>query len=269
MGRFVPVVAAQSSSRNTQADLVSARAQLAAGFPRHKVTNWLMAQSHSWDSVAVDQLRWQIAAARQLGSSLQPVLQQLIEQEKLARATSMAVQRALQVPRLTNKLVAFTPWLGLLVAQSLGLSPLRFLLFNPLGWAVLVICVMLQFAANYFSKRTLASYSKPVYEDPGAALQALALALESGIGFRRACKAVESHSGRQVHGIFEQQSVSGLGLSHLLLAQAELHRQAQAQELSLRLEQLGVKLLVPLAAFLLPQFMLLTVVPIAASSILF
>ena len=269
MGRFVPVVAAQSISRNPQRDLITARAQLAAGYPRHRVTNWLMAQSQTWDSVAVNQLRWQIAVARKLGSPLQPVLHQLIEQEKLARATEMAVQRALQVPRLTSKLVAVTPWLGLLVAQSLGLAPLRFLLFNPLGWAVLVICVLLQVGANFFAKRTLASHSKPDYHDPGAALQAVALALESGIGFRRACKAVEVHSGQSVAAVFEPQVASGLGLSHLLVAQAELSREVQNQQLNLRLEQLGVKLLVPLAAFLLPQFMLLTVVPIAAGSILF
>jgi hypothetical protein len=146
---------------------------------------------------------------------------------------------------------------------------LRFLLFNQLGWVVLVICVLLQIGANFFAKRTLASYSKPVYQDPGAALHAVALALESGIGFRRACKAVEVHSGQSVAAVFEPQMASGLGLSHLLMAQAELSRQAQTQQLNLRLEQLGVKLLVPLAAFLLPQFMLLTVVPIAAGSILF
>ena len=269
MGRFIPVVAAPNSFRNAQVDLLTARAQLAAGYPRHRVTNQLLAQSQTWDSVAVEQLRWQLAVARQLGSSLQPVLKQLIEQEKLAQATSMSVQRALQVPRLTNKLVAFTPWLGLLVAQSLGLAPLRFLLFNPLGWAVLAICVILQLGANYFAKRTLVGYSKPVFEDPGAALEAVALALESGIGFRRACTAVEVESGQNILASFDHRTARGIGLSHLLKAQAELVRQGQTQELNLRLEQLGVKLLLPLAAFLLPQFMLLTVVPIAASAVLF
>jgi tight adherence protein B len=269
MGRFIPVVAALQSFRNAQVDLLTARAQLAAGLPRHRVTSQLLAQSQTWDSVAVEQLRWQISVARQLGSSLQPVLQQLIEQEKLARATSMSVQRALQVPRLTNKLVAFTPWLGLLVAQSLGLAPLRFLLFSPPGWAVLVICALLQVGASYFAKRTLSSYVKPVFEDPGAALEAAALAVESGIGFRRACRTIEVESGQNVLGAFDHRLASGLGLSHILKAQADLNRQDQTQQLNLRLEQLGVKLLLPMAAFLLPQFMLLTVVPIAASSVFF
>jgi tight adherence protein B len=270
MGRFVSVVAAQ-------ADLLNAKAQLAAGFPRHRVTRWLLDRSGSWDSISVGQLRWQIEAAKELGSSLQPVLSQLIDQDRRAFGAAQSVQRALQVPRLTSKLIAFMPWIGLAVSQSLGLSPLRFLLFSPWGWGLLAISAGLQFGASYFSRRTLSGFTNFAMPDPGAPLEAMALALDAGIGFRRARASVQKHCGQAIEHLsgFELGSTLGaldsygLGVSHQLRAQAEFMRHQQNHELTLRLEKLGVKLLVPLAAFLLPQFMLLTVVPIAVSSILF
>ena len=270
MGRFFSVVAAQ-------ADLLNAKAQLAAGFPRHRVTRWLLARSGSWDSISVGQLRWQIEAANELGSSLQPVLSQLIDQDRRAFGAAQSVQRALQVPRLTSKLIAFMPWIGLAVSQSLGLSPLRFLLFSPWGWGLLAISAGLQFGASYVSRRTLSGFTNFAMPDPGAPLEAMALALDAGIGFRRARASVQKHCGQAIEHLSGLEPGAtlgaldryGLGVSHQLRAQAELLRHKQNHELTLRLEKLGVKLLVPLAAFLLPQFMLLTVLPIAVSSILF
>jgi hypothetical protein len=246
-----------------------AKAQLAAGLPRHRITNSLLAQSQDWDSVSISQLRWQIAVAKQLGSSLVPVLQQLIEQDRLVTKTKMFVEQALQVPRLTSKLVVFTPWLCLVIAQAMGLSPLRFLIFQPIGWSILFICVLLQMGANLMAKRTLLPFNRPTFADPGAALEAVAFALESGIGFRRACLVVAEHSGEKVDRFIDLKAVGGLGLNHILRARAQQLRDQQSQTLQLGLERLGVKLLVPLAAFLLPQFMLLTVLPIAASSVMF
>jgi tight adherence protein B len=177
---------------------------------------------------------------------------------------------ALQGPKLTARLIHVVPWLGLGVAQLFDLNPLGFLFGNPLGWFLLIASLVMAVGAAKWTARIVRSFDAVEPTDPGVAYAALALVLRSGLGVGSGLKLMTDRGvpiPEGLHRLLGAQTRIGAGLVELLQTQANWERHQLRANQRVHLAKLPIQLLYPMAVLLLPQFMLLTVVPIAVGAL--
>jgi tight adherence protein B len=170
---------------------------------------------------------------------------------------------------ITGHLLRWLPWMALLASQILGLPTVSFLIFQPVGWVVTALAVALTFAAHVVAKRFVARMSE-VEPDPGLWLSLVAAAIREGAGINRAVGALREVVGgplaeveiEVVRAIAQGGSVA----SRLESVAVQKREQALAAK-EQQVERLPVKLLLPLGLFLIPQFVLLLVVPVIATTL--
>ena len=259
----------ESEETSPKLDLLMARSQLRAGIPQHQVGKWLGAKSLEWPRGLGADFEWQLGLAQHTGGSLNHAIDAWLAQQEHLSAMEQEKQLALQGPKLTAKLTHFVPWLALLLAQAFGLNPLGFLFGSALGWILLVISVVLSWLAYRWTNRIVRVFSKVTAGDPGVCYSGLALMLRSGLGVGSGLKLLNRNGLRvpeELNGLVAAQTRVGAGLAAVLQTQAEWERSKSRQQQREDLARLPIRLLYPLAVLLLPQFMLLTVLPIAASA---
>ena len=211
------------------------------------------------DGVLSQQLRFGIAC----GIPLSPLVAWVRAEFQFALAQERKAEVAFRNPQITSRIVHWLPWASLAAAQAMGLPAITALLFQPLGWIVLAAALILSVCYSRVTRRIIREARKP-YPNFGWQYRLLALAVRSGVGIRSAlselaiaCDALDP----TLEGWVNHSLSSGLPLADLLELQAQVHANRTEQVRNLRAEELSVKLLLPLALFLLPQFMLLLVVP--------
>lgn len=258
-----------TADKSPTLDLMLAKSQLSAGIPQHQVGKWLGAKALDWPAGLGQDFEWQLGLAQHTGGSLNHAIDAWLAQQDHLEMLDRERQVALQGPKLTAKLIHFVPWLGLVVAQLFGLNPFGFLFGGALGWLLLAISFLLSWAAAFWTKRIVRAFSARTPEDPGKPYASLALMLRSGLGvgsgmrlLKRGRVAIPLELGQ----LLETQTRLGGGLVEVLLTQANWERSKLRQQERENLARLPIQLLYPVAVLLLPQFMALTVLPVAAGA---
>jgi tight adherence protein B len=237
------------------ASLLQLELRLQAGEASRSVLN-----GYEWKGdIVAQQLRFGIAC----GIPLAPLITWLRAEFHQAQRQERRAELALRNPVLTSRIVHWLPWVSLAGAQAMGLPAISVLVLQPAGWAVIAGALLLNVFSVRLTRRIISDASA-VPDSFAWQYRLLAMAVRSGVGIRPAlaelhhvCVGVDTQLPEWVNRAL----ASGLPLSGLLELQASTIENRVEQQVNLLAEELPVKLLLPMALFLLPQFMLLLVVP--------
>jgi len=211
------------------------------------------------DGVLAQQFRFGIAC----GIPLSPLITWLRAEFQHAQKQKRRAELALRNPLLTSRIVHWLPWASLAGAQAMGLPAISVLVLQPAGWAVIAGALVLNAFSVRLTRRILRAAAL-VPESLAWQYRLLAMAVRSGVGVRAAlaelrevCVSLDA----QLPGWVNSALATGLPLAVLFELQAATIETRIEQQGNLLAEELPVKLLLPMGVFLLPQFMLLLVVP--------
>lgn len=250
-------------------DLQMAKAQLEAGISQSQVGKWLSVRVTQWSAGLGNDFEWQLGLAQHTGGSLNRAIDNWLAQQEHLDLLARERQLALQGPKLTAKLIHVIPWLGLLVAQLFGLNPFGFLFGSGFGWALLILALLLSWLAAVWTNRIVKSYALYCPTDPGTPFASLALMLQSGLGVSSSLRLLrrgQVQIPESMTSLLDSQTKFGAGLTQVLTTQATWERNLLRQKERERFAKLPIQLLYPTAILLLPQFMALTVIPVAAGA---
>jgi len=215
---------------------------------------------------------WSVAAAA--GAPLAATLRAHAE---LLRGFAVAERDtgiALAGPRTTSRLVLVLPVVAIAFGALLGQDTLGVLLGTPIGWACLVVGMVLG-AAGWWWTRWLLRRAAAGDPMPGLAEELTAVAMSGGSSVARSRELVDRAFAR--HGLdadrsrvdtaLELAAASGAPAGELLRAEAEECRRAAVADARERAERLSVSLMLPLGVCVLPAFVAVGVVPLMAAVI--
>ncbi len=183
---------------------------------------------------------------------------------------------AAAMPKSSAKLVQWLPLAALLLGQVCGLGSLEILFSSALAAISFVIGIVFLLLANIASTRMIAKAQK-VQVDHSVALDAFAMILRAGLSptiarekllqtFRKVFEGEPSVDALNViTQLVRLSEKTGAPIEKLLRARATEIRFNLQQELLQKFERLSVRLLIPLAIFVLPAFVFISVVPISIS----
>lgn len=205
--------------------------------------------------------------------------QAMAELQAIAVARAEADARLLlaaAMPRSSARLVQWLPLATLFLAQLAGFGSLDVLLHSWLAAISCVIGLCFLVLANIASSRMIAK-AHEVPEDYSIVLDAFAMCLRAGLSTRSSREKlsqefqkvfqsqISTEANLEVDGVFELSQISGAPIEKLLRARAKEIRFNMHQNQLQRLERLSVRLLIPLAIFVLPAFIFISVIPISIS----
>ena len=199
-----------------------------------------------------------------LGAAPAESLERLAEVETELTQAQAELEVAASGPRASAKLVTLLPVVVLLGAQLLGMRVFNSL--NPLAAASIILGALLLFAGRRWSSRILAK-AQPDAQDPGAALDAFAAAMNAGLPQSAAIAEVEQRYGQQqkLLAITTDAAQTGMAVARLARAEADRARLQWRVVSEQRIHEAGVRLMWPLGMAVLPAFVLIAVVPLAVA----
>ncbi|MDF2555031.1 MAG: hypothetical protein K0R60_926 [Microbacterium sp.] len=214
---------------------------------------------------------WAVAAesGAPLASSLRDLAAALRDEAQLRRE----VRTALAGPVASARLVMALPLVAVAFGALVGFDTVSVLFGNPIGLACGVVGGLLLWAGRRWSVR-LAARASASSADAGLELELLAIAMSGGASTERARDVVRralQASGVPGRDRAASDEVIGLAaragapVSELLRAEAFRLRRVARAEGAARAAALGVRLMLPLGACVLPAFVLLGVVPLLVS----
>lgn len=191
------------------------------------------------------------------------------------------VQLAFAGPQSTAKLVMWLPLLALLLAQLVGMNPLKAIFGSLLGALSVSIGAGLMVIGRLWTNRLLAK-ALPNPDDPeaidrGAYLDCVLIGLQAGLPLDQAKQSANlefeagfatkplAENNQALDAAAELSRKTGAALTQILMANADAFREEQRFEIATRISKLGVQLMIPLGLAVLPAFVLLAIVPIAIS----
>ena len=246
------------------AELRLARGELLIGVSGHQVLSNLGPKLAAGSAASV-----RLAAALRNGSSALACIDAQIALERERVQLARTLERQFAGTKATVQLILWLPLASAVGSQLIGLAVLTFLLFNPLGWVVTLIGIGLNLLGWRWIRRLLGAVNtNPAF---AAALEydLLADSLEAGLAVPTALGQVlaERELSSELSGLLNHQRSRGYPLVPLLRESAEAARQSERDQLTLALEVLPTRLLLPIGATLLPAFLLLNVIPAAAAAL--
>ncbi|UOQ89953.1 type II secretion system F family protein [Agromyces endophyticus] len=215
---------------------------------------------------------WSVAAeaGAPLAASLRSLAAVLRDEAQLRRD----VATALAGPAASARLVSALPVVALGFGAMLGFDTIGILLGNPLGLACLVLGSLFLWVGARWNRR-LARSASASRADAGLELELLAIAMSSGASIQRAralaLAAMQRHlprvagDGTVVDDVVGLAERAGAPVAELLRAEAFRVRRAARTDGESRAAALGVRLMLPLGACVLPAFVLLGVAPLMIS----
>ncbi|MFD4422615.1 type II secretion system F family protein [Agromyces sp. NPDC058484] len=226
------------------------------------------AASTEWSVLAA---AWSVAAdsGAPLAASLRDLAAALRDEAQLRRE----VRTALAGPIASARLVMALPLIAVLFGAAFGFDTIAVLFGNPLGAACVLLGTALLWAGRRWST-ALAARAGRSRADAGLELELLAIAMSSGASIDRARALVRDAlvaGGAMPAGDGAPDAVialavrAGAPVSELLRAEAFRLRRVARAEGAARAAALGVRLMLPLGACVLPAFVLLGVVPLLIS----
>mgnify|MGYP000033979880 FL=1 len=183
---------------------------------------------------------------------------------------------AAAMPKSSARLVQWLPPAALLLGQVCGLGSLEILLSSAIAAMSCVIGIVFLLLANIASTRMIAK-AQMVQVDHSIALDAFAMILRAGLSpaiarerllqtFRKVFETEVSVDAKdEIARVIALSETTGAPIEKLLRARAIEIRFNLQQELLQRFERLSVRLLIPLAIFVLPAFVFISVIPISIS----
>lgn len=202
------------------------------------------------------------ASLRDLGSALR-------DEAQLRRE----VRTALAGPIASARLVMSLPLISVAFGALLGFDTFAVLFGNPIGVACVVVGGLLLWLGRRWSV-SLATRASRSHADAGLELELLAIAMSGGVSIERArgvvgdalrANGVTAADDGSPDAVIALAARAGAPVSELLRAEAfRLRRVARAAGTA-RAAALGVRLMLPLGACVLPAFVLLGVVPLLVS----
>lgn len=177
------------------------------------------------------------------------------------------VRVALAEPAGTARLLLFLPAGGVLLGLVLGFDTLAVLISGPLGWACLIVGIVLLGVAHRWTA-ALIRRAQPPPGIPGLVPELVAIALSGGASIDRARSVVRAsgdYDPEEVAEILRLSVAAGVPAVELLRATAAHDRHTARTEGRLRAAQLSARLLGPLGVCTLPAFLILGVAPMLLS----
>ena len=212
------------------------------------------------------------AVAVEAGAPLATVLGHLADSLRDLAEGARERQTALAGPRATSRIILALPPLGIVLGMLIGLDSLTVLTGTPLGWACLVVGVVLVALARRWTSRMLrrAALGR---EAPGVALELVAIGLSSGMPPERACALAaralvtcgleDETAAATAHLDFAVGA--GVPAGPLLQAAARAERRRARSDAVRRAEEMATWLVLPLGLCVLPAFVVLGVIPAAVA----
>ncbi|WP_448809209.1 type II secretion system F family protein [Agromyces bauzanensis] len=224
--------------------------------------------SAEWSVLAA---AWAVAAesGAPLAMSLRDLAAALRDEAQLRRE----VRTALAGPVASARLVVALPLVAIGFGALAGFDTVAVLFGNPLGMACVVLGGLLLWAGRRWSAR-LASRASVSRADAGLELELLAIAMSGGASVERArdvvrealrSNAMATHDLGASDAVIALAARAGAPVAELLRAEAFRLRRVARAEGAARAAALGVRLMLPLGACVLPAFVLLGVVPLLVS----
>lgn len=244
---------------------------------------------------AVRALAAALAVCERTGAPTAPVLSVLARALRDLHDASQARRSAFAGPRSTARILLVLPLAGLGLGALLGADPLEVLLSSPVGHVLTLLGAGLTALGWWWMRRLLAQADPPPDPgiDPSVVLELIAGALRAGLPLPQAARAVAECAPRDPNssglqrfaaalaaGMPPQDAAcslpaglrplgesavlaasAGADLSGVLRCAAEDARRGRAREAEVRAARLGVRLVVPTGATLLPAFLVLGVIP--------
>lgn len=252
-----PAVAAMVSERSTSTlDIPEVLLRVAGeGSPR---------QLAGWRTVAA---AWTVST--ESGAALAGTLTRAARVLRDLADAERDVEAELAGPTASGRIVLMLPFIGILFSLAVGVDTITVLSTTPAGWACLVIGLGLVALGRLWTRR-LVSRARTRDATPGLALDLTAIAVSGGSSLARARalvvralaeSAIEIGLSR-VDDVLAFAREAGAPVGALLRAEAEAERRAARSEARRRAGALGVQLMLPLGACVLPSFLALGVVPV-------
>lgn len=210
-----------------------------------------------------------------LGAPLKDILVSLSHALAHASRNSREARSQLAGPQAATKLVMILPGIAIVGGMAAGYNPLAFILFQPVGWFLFVVAVGLMWLAHTWSASLVATAEHTTWAN-GMPTEVMAMALRSGASLRHARQCAQEIANdyltdhvelEQCDEFMELSTRTGVALSDLLHAHAELLRDRARSTSHEAIERLGVKLMIPLGVCVLPAFIAVGVLPLVASVI--
>ena len=214
---------------------------------------------------------WAVAASSgaPLAASLRELGAALRDEAQLRRE----VGSALAGPIASARLVLALPLIAMVFGVLLGFDTFAVLFGNPLGLACVAVGGALLWAGRRWST-ALAARAIRSEADAGLELELLAIAMSGGASVDRARRlvreALEANGAvpvetSTVDDVISLAARAGAPVAELLRAEAARLRRVARADGSARAAALGVRLMLPLGACVLPAFVLLGVAPLLIS----
>lgn len=204
-----------------------------------------------------------LSFAFECGLPLAPVVTWLRLEFGRQAGQKRKAEKAMRAPALTAQLVNWAPWATLLMAQAFGIPAVSVLVSGVAGWAVIAGSAILGLVGSRASL-AIARRAATMPHDWSLQYQLLSLASEMGLGLRLAHSQLRSRV-KEVDPNLDSWCLNALSQSlpvvSLLNQKAQQLRDEYQHQLDLKVEALPLRLMYPMAAFVIPQFLLLLVAP--------
>ena len=218
-------------------------------------------------------LSYVLTVANNSGSS---VANEIDSVAALVRARDRFTQRirvAHANPKSTSRLVIWLPLLTLAMAQLVGWDVIGTLSERPIVFVSFLLGLCLLLTSKLVTSRMLRR-AQPEETSAGFYLLGVALATSGGASLFQAKELVSKiyfeHFGEEPPDteLFEMQQVeqlvskTGARVSELLLSQSQSMQEEENVKTEIKIEKLGVRLMLPLGLGVLPAFVFLAIVPL-------
>ena len=177
--------------------------------------------------------------------------------------TKTELEVAVAGPRASSRLVMSLPILVLVGAGISGLPIFRVLATPSVVWVSLAVGALLFWLGSRWITRVLTK-AQPSFEDVGFDHELLGIGLGAGLPLANASELVPE---LDVSELQEISLGSGVALTQLVLDRANSLRLEKLNADRLRIQKASVAVLWPLGLIVLPAFVLIAIVPIAAALI--
>jgi tight adherence protein B len=218
-------------------------------------------------------LSYILTVAKNSGSS---VANELDSVAALIRARDRFTQRirvAHANPKSTSRLVIWLPLLTLAMAQLVGWDVIGTLAHRPIVFVSFLFGLCLLLTSKLVTGRMLKK-AQPEATSAGFYLLGVALATSGGASLFQAKELVTKtyiqHFGKEppdnelveLQQLEQLVSETGARVSELLLRQSQSMQEAENVKTEIKIEKLGVRLMLPLGLGVLPAFVFLAIVPL-------
>ncbi len=219
-----------------------------------------------------------MAVCQEAGGSPVLALRNLEKIAELQQESEAKLRVAGAMPKATARLVLLLPLGSTLFGQLLGLGSVAVFFESLPALVSLLIGLLLLISAQAWSQRIINSTNK-LRQGNEIVFDAIALCLDAGLPLRQSHEVstnafaknfeieVADETKSDLAELVRFAELSGAPTAKLLRNCAEESRRQAAYAQAENLERVSIRLLAPLAVFVLPAFVLITVLPITISLI--